>query len=106
MKELTIDIGEIKQIGELHDILKETFGFPHFYGKNVHALIDCLSSLRYPEDEMTKITLDIDESLYFKLENTSKSSKEVIIELLTAISNVNRRQINIGNTPSILFIPM
>ncbi|EMH4164457.1 barstar family protein [Pluralibacter gergoviae] len=37
---------------DFHNEMKILFGFHDFYGKNTHALIDCLTSLRYPEDGM------------------------------------------------------
>lgn len=33
-----------------HQKMAETFGFPDFYGKNLAALIDCLSDLRVYDD--------------------------------------------------------
>lgn len=45
----------------MHEYLKKEFGFPDFYGANVNALIDCWTSLRFPEDGMVEITIEDNE---------------------------------------------
>jgi len=101
IKELEIDLAGVRESNEMHLLFKTVFGFPEFYGKNIHALIDCLSSLRYPEDNMTKIVLDKDEVLLLKIKNLSRTAKVVLSDLIVAIENVNYRQIKVGNNPAI-----
>ncbi|MBO4953903.1 MAG: barstar family protein [Clostridia bacterium] len=40
---LTLDVTHCKTWWELHTVLKETFGFPNYYGKNSDALWDLLT---------------------------------------------------------------
>jgi hypothetical protein len=42
---------------DFHDIFNEAFGFPAFYGRNMNAWIDCLTSLDAPADGMTRVTV-------------------------------------------------
>ena len=63
MKFINIDIDFLdiysKNLDEeyrnFHTKMAEIFGFPHFYGKNLAAFIDCLSDLR------TKFLLAIEQ---------------------------------------------
>lgn len=49
-----IDALRITNKQDLHSYIKEAFGFPEYYGKNLDALYDCLSEL----DEDTDIVFD------------------------------------------------
>ena len=40
-----VDFSKIKYYGEIHEILKEAFDFPDYYGKNWSALWDCLTDM-------------------------------------------------------------
>lgn len=42
---LVIDFSSVKTYDELHDLLKEKFGFPEYYGKNLDALWDCIGEV-------------------------------------------------------------
>lgn len=53
MKEITIDCSGIENPRQLHRAFAEAFPFPQWYGNNLDALHDCLTSL--PEE--THLTL-------------------------------------------------
>ncbi len=48
MKKIIIDGAKIATKDELHDTLAAAFGFPEWYGRNLDALYDCLTT--YPAD--------------------------------------------------------
>lgn len=48
MKTVYIDTKKIKGIQEMHDILQEKLKFPDYYGGNLDALYDMLTSLQEP----------------------------------------------------------
>jgi len=50
-----IDCARITDWPSFHAVFAEAFGFPEFYGKNISAWIDCMTSLDAPEDGMTKV---------------------------------------------------
>ena len=41
---IKLDFTGCKDLGEIHKVLKDTFGFPEYYGENWSALWDCLRS--------------------------------------------------------------
>ena len=53
MREVTLDLTSFEEKISLHRYLKETLGFPFYYGANLDALYDCLTAIT----EETKITL-------------------------------------------------
>ncbi len=52
MREILINCSEIRSMAEIHDVLARELNFPQWYGRNLDALHDCLTSLC----EETKIT--------------------------------------------------
>lgn len=53
MKEITIDCDNICSMAQIHDVLSRELALPHWYGRNLDALHDCLTSLQ----ENLRITL-------------------------------------------------
>lgn len=50
-----IDTTKICHWASFHDVFSEKFGFPDFYGRNMDAWIDCMTSLDDPRAGMSKI---------------------------------------------------
>ncbi|WP_314253694.1 barstar family protein [Eikenella halliae] len=86
-----------------HLRMAEIFGFPDFYGKNLAALIDCLSDLRIYGDEepMVCYSLNKDECVLLNIKNLSKISDSLKGKFLLAIEAVNTR-LSTGEMPTIL----
>ena len=42
---INLDIKRMREKDEAHDYIKRMLGFPEYYGKNLDALYDCLTSL-------------------------------------------------------------
>ena len=98
---MELDFSNIQDLESMHLLLKEKFGFPDFYGKNVNALIDCLTSLRHPEDYMTTIVLEKDEILILRIKSINFKYSIIINHLFISICDVNQRYESSGNTPPI-----
>ena len=46
--EFTVDLSEVKNREDLHEVLKETLSLPSYYGKNLDALYDVLMEIHDP----------------------------------------------------------
>lgn len=55
MQVVRIDTRRIQDWASFHAVFAETFGFPAFYGRNLDAWIDCMSSLDDPAAGMTTL---------------------------------------------------
>ena len=96
-----LDFSEIQDLEGMHLLLKKKFGFPDFYGKNVNALIDCLSSLRYPEDGMTNIILRENEILTLMIKSLDFKNPIIVNHLFISICSVNQKYESFGKIPPI-----
>ena len=89
---IKIDFSNIETLDDLHDVLFKTFGFPDFYGRNIHALIDCISSIRYPEEGMTSFFLASDEFLLIRTKKMGEVEDSIAKFFIYAIECLNRRE--------------
>ncbi|MFZ4545641.1 MAG: barstar family protein [Saprospiraceae bacterium] len=99
--ELEIDFSNVKDLGSMHQLLKEKFGFPDFYGQNVNALIDCWTSLKNPAGGMTKINIGLDEVLNLRVRALPFENLLVLNNFLIAVQSVNERYEELGFPPAI-----
>lgn len=68
---IVLDFTDCKYPADIHRVLKESFGFPKYYGVNWDALWDCLNDLFFSSEEaLVKIcgisTLDKEMQAYLK----------------------------------------
>ena len=54
---VTLPAEEITDWASFHSVCKRLFGFPDFYGRNMDAWIDCMTSLDNPRDGLTAVTV-------------------------------------------------
>lgn len=101
----TIDCDEIVDWPSFHRTFKEVMGFPDFYGCNMDAWIDCLTSLDDPEDGMTTIHAPPNGCVVLVLRNV-KSFTERCPEQYAAIQDcaafVNWRRLEIDEPPVLM----
>lgn len=91
-KKISVDLSRTRTTEQLHAVLKNVFGFPDFYGSNYPALVDCWSSLRYPDDGMSAVVLDaLDDRLELHVSDLASCSEDVIRTLISAVEAVNNR---------------
>lgn len=91
-KAIAVNIGGMTTTAQLHTALNAAFGFPDFYGGNFPALVDCWSSLRYPDDAMSEVVLDsLEDSIELRVAGADSCSEDVLQTLLAAVTAVNHR---------------
>jgi RNAse (barnase) inhibitor barstar len=84
-----------------HEVSKEAFGFPDFYGKNMNAWIDCLTYLD-EGDGMTRFHLAEGEPLRIEVldaESFRSRLPEIFAALVESTAFVNRRYLEAGKQP-------
>jgi hypothetical protein len=86
---IELDFSKIKDVEHLYEVLAEKIGFPDSYGKNADAVIDCLFGLRYPEEGMTKISLDTTEKIIIQTKNITSAQQKTRETLIFIIEFVN-----------------
>lgn len=100
-----LDTTKITDWASFHQVCEEAFGFPDFYGKNMNAWIDCLSSL--DEEGMTKFLLTTDETLLIEIRNTEEFNRrvpEIVDDLIECTAFVNQRYIESDGKPKIALV--
>ncbi|OBB19135.1 hypothetical protein A5761_07360 [Mycolicibacterium setense] len=91
-KTISVDLRRTKTTEQLHAVLKQAFGFPDFYGANYAALVDCWSSLRYPDDGMSSVVLDaLEDRLELHVKGLASCPESVLRTLVSAVEAVNHR---------------
>jgi RNAse (barnase) inhibitor barstar len=103
---IRIDGAKIADAKTLHAELASIFGFPKSYGKNLDALVDCLTELDNPKTKMTKITVPTGQVATLVIENADAfraKAKDEFHSLVEAIAFVNHRRMLKGQ-PSVLSV--
>lgn len=67
MTVVTIDTTEITDWNSFHDVFAQALGFPSFYGRNMNAWIDCMTSLDDPNAGTSKVTVPPGQVLTLQL---------------------------------------
>lgn len=97
-----IDTLRITDWSSFHDVFKEAVGFPDFYGRNLDAWIDCMTSLDEPEEGLTSIHVSRDGVLVLDLEDVSDLARrcpEIYEAIVECSAFVNYRRIVVGEAP-------
>lgn len=96
-----LDTKRIKDWNTFHDVFAEIFGFPDFYGRNMAAWIDCMTSLDEQSAGMTFLHAPKGGVVVLQLDDVDAFAErcadqyEAIVE---CAAFVNWRRINTGNS--------
>jgi hypothetical protein len=97
-----IDCANIEDWDSFHDEFSRVFAFPDFYGRNMDAWIDCMTSIDDPNDGLTGIHCKHGDFLTIELENVNELQGDRL-KYLEAITDstafVNWRRIEKGEKP-------
>lgn len=99
---VAIDCQEIKDWESFHNVFSSTFGFPDFYGRNMDAWIDCMSSLSDPDEGMTKVCCKKGHVVTLDLKNIKdlkERDPEIYDSIIECVAFVNYRLIENGEAP-------
>jgi hypothetical protein len=103
-KNVQIDGNKIKDWDSFHDLFSEVFGFPGFYGRNMDAWNDCMTSLDAPEDALSSVHVEAGEMLVLCIagaDGLKKRCPEILDALVECSAFVNWRRIEKGE-PAVL----
>ena len=96
------DCNNIGDWASFHEEFARVFGFPDFYGKNMNAWIDCLTSLDAPEDGMSSVHCEPDSVVTLELSNVKAFANrcpEQYNAVIQGSAFVNWRRLERGDPP-------
>lgn len=99
MRLVKLDTRRIVEWATFHDTFAEVFGFPSFYGRNMNAWIDCMTSLDEPGAGMTTLHASTGSCVVLQLENVSdfvRRCPEQYAAIVECAAFVNWRRIELG----------
>lgn len=105
MARVRLETKEILDWKSFHEVCKATFGFPDFYGENMNAWIDCMSSL--DDTGMTRFDLSDGQTLTVEIAQTEEFKgrvPEIFDALLEDMAFVNQRYIEGGSSIRVALI--
>jgi len=106
---IRVPTNEIRDWDTFHDVSQRVFGFPDFYGRNMNAWIDCMTSPDDPDDGMTSVKVSAGELLVIELPNAAAFKKrcpEQFDALIECIAFVNHRRVAIGERAVLALLPI
>lgn len=99
---IRIDVRRLVDAASLHTALNEAFGFLGEYGKNLDALVDCLTHLDAPKAGMSHAHVRPGEVALLVLDHIGVKgiqAQSQVSLLLDTIAFVNWRRLEKGQSP-------
>jgi hypothetical protein len=103
MASVSLDGRKLTDLHAFHRECQLAFGLPDFYGRNVSALIDCLSGVR-DNDGMSRFALAADEILEIELNDASIVGHDALAALEDVVDEVNLRHVEAGAMPPLRLV--
>lgn len=99
-----IPVEKITDWASFHEVFRETLGFPGFYGRNMDAWIDCMTSVDSPDDKMSAVTVSPGQLLLLEIADPFEfrtRCPEQYDALIECSAFVNFRRTEVGQAPVI-----
>lgn len=106
MPVVRLDGSSIADWASFHDASRSAFGFPDFYGRNMDAWVDCLSTLR-DDDGMSSFVLGAQEILEIELLHSKmlrQKAPDIMDALEDCTAELNERYIENGEKPALTLV--
>ena len=107
MAVVRLNTEQITDWASFHLVCEEAFGFPNFYGRNMDAWIDCMSSGLNEDDQMTRFNLAKDERLFIEIPDTEDFNSrlpEIFTDFVECTAIVNNRYLKRNEPAKIALI--
>ncbi len=94
-----IDASQIKSWDDFHSYFAKVLGFPDFYGRNMNAWIDCMTSIDLPDDGLSTVHAPLGGFVVLQLEHVdefARNQREIYDALIECAAFVNWRRIELG----------
>jgi len=102
MRTVTIPVDKIADWPSFHYIFQGELGFPDFYGRNMNAWIDCMTSVDAPLDGLSTVTVEPGEILVLRIDGPFEFRRrcpEQYDALIECTAFVNYRRVEVGEPP-------
>ena len=99
MSRVIIDTSKIKDWDTFHNVFARAFGFPEFYGRNMNAWIDCMTSLDEPEAGMSNVHAPPGGVVVMELSDATDLAlrqPELFEAIVDCAAFVNYRKLEVG----------
>jgi Barstar (barnase inhibitor) len=99
---VSIDCAKIRDWPSFHEEFAAAFGFPDFYGRNMDAWIDCMTSLDIPADGMSRVHAGPGATVTLQLQNVThfrNQYPDLYAAIIECSAFVNWRRLKVGEPP-------
>jgi hypothetical protein len=97
-----LDTARIADWASFHDVCASALGFPEFYGRNMNAWVDCMTSVDEPADGMTRVHAPKGGMLVLSLSDATDFAArcpDIFDALIDSVAFVNYRRMDVGEPP-------
>jgi len=104
---VTIPVDQITDWPSFHEVFRRTLGFPEFYGCNMDAWIDCMTSVDTPADGLSSVTVAPGNVLVLRIDDPfsfRRRCPEQYDALIECSGFVNLRRTEVGDEPVIALL--
>lgn len=88
---IRLDFTRVTSWDEYHDVFVAAFGLPAFYGRNGHALLDCLSSLRDADAGMSRVVVAPGEVVLLQVDGLAAMPRELRESFIMTLELLSER---------------